>query len=40
MKAQRYWKGFKKMNHANRNHGNAGLTTVISDKIDFKTEYQ
>ena len=30
-------KGWKKIFHANRNKGKAGVAILISDKIDFKT---
>jgi len=31
-------KGWKKISHANRNQKKAGVTILISDKIDFKTK--
>ena len=32
-------KGWKKIFHANRNQKKAGEAILISDKIDFKTDY-
>ena len=31
-------KGWKKISHANRNQKKAGVSILISDKIDFKTK--
>ena len=31
-------KGWKKIFHANRDQNKAGVATLISDKIDFKTK--
>ena len=31
-------KGWKKIFHANRNQKKAGVSIIISDKIDFKTK--